>query len=145
MRLAVVQAKSALAADEVPVGAVIVSSRGEIIGRGFNRPCATNDPTSHAECEAIRAACGAMGNYRLNDAILVVTLEPCLMCAGAIIHSRLAGVVYGAADPGAGAVDSRFDAFDYAFHNHHPWRMGGILESECSALLNTFFSSRRLA
>ncbi len=145
MRLAVVQARLARDFGEVPVGAIVVSGRGEILGRGFNRPCGSGDPTSHAECEAIRAACKTAGNYRLNDAILIVTLEPCLMCAGAIIHARLAGVVYGAPDPAAGVLDSRLDAFDYAFHNHHPWRMGKILETECSALLNAFFSARRPA
>ena len=138
------EAELALEQGEVPVGALVVDATGEIIGRGRNSPVRSNDPTAHAEIAALRRAAAHTGNYRLNGCCLVVTLEPCLMCAGAMVHARLDGLVYGAPDDRAGALDSRLEAFDLSFQNHRPWHMGGILESECSALLQQFFGERRL-
>ena len=143
MAEAFAEARQAEADGEVPVGAVLVSGSGQIIGRGRNAPEAQLDPTAHAEIAALRAACQAERNYRLEGGVLIVTLEPCLMCAGALSHARLAGLVYGATDPNAGAVDSRFDALDQPFLNHHPWRLGGVLQAECAALLHNFFKRKR--
>jgi len=123
--------------DEVPVGAVVVLD-GKVVGEGWNRPLATHDPTSHAEIEAIRAAGRATGNYRLTDATLYVTLEPCTMCVGAIFLARIARVVYGAADPKAGAADLFMSR-----HNFHAKAQGGILADECGAVLKQFFAARR--
>lgn len=123
--------------DEVPVGAVVVLD-GKVVGEGWNRPLATHDPTSHAEIEAIRAAGKATGNYRLTDATLYVTLEPCTMCVGAIFLARIARVVYGAADPKAGAADLFMSR-----HNFHAKAQGGILADECGAVLKQFFAARR--
>ena len=125
------------AEGEVPVGAVLVLD-GKIIGEGWNRPLSTNDPTSHAEVEAIRAAGRAAGNYRLAGASLYVTLEPCTMCVGAIFNSRIARVVYGAAEPKTGAADLFLSR-----HNHHAKVQGGVLADECAALLKDFFARRR--
>ncbi len=130
-------------AAEVPVSALVLSAQGEILGRGRNRPLADNDPTAHAEIIAVRRACARIGNYRLDGCILVVTLEPCLMCAGAISHARLAGVVFGAQDPKAGALVSCLDAFDLPFLNHRPWHLGRIAEDACAARLREFFAERR--
>jgi tRNA(adenine34) deaminase len=123
--------------DEVPVGAVVVLD-GRVVGAGWNRPLATHDPTSHAEIEAIRAAGKATGNYRLTGATLYVTLEPCTMCVGAIFIARIARVVYGAADPKAGAADLFMSR-----HNFHATVQGGILAEECGAVLKQFFAARR--
>ena len=122
---------------EVPVGALVVLE-GRIVGEGWNRPLATSDPTSHAEIEAIRAAGKATGNYRLTGATLYVTLEPCTMCVGAIFLARIARVVYGAADPKAGAADLFLSR-----HNFHAKAQGGVLAEECGALLKQFFAARR--
>ncbi|MDL2307587.1 tRNA adenosine(34) deaminase TadA [Desulfovibrio sp. OttesenSCG-928-C06] len=143
MAEALAEAHKALESAEVPVGAVVVDAQGQIIGRGHNSPVTANDPSGHAEINAMREAAQSLGNYRLGGAYLVVTLEPCLMCAGAAVHSRLAGVVYGARDPKAGAVESCLAALDLPFHNHQPWHMGGIMEKECAALLSDFFAERR--
>ena len=143
MRLSLVEAEKALARDEVPVGAVIVSPSGGVVGRGHNAPVAFNDPTAHAEIVAIRDAARRTGNYRLTGCVLAVTLEPCIMCAGAIVHARLGGVVFGARDARAGAVMSHLDGFELPFHNHTPWQADGILEGECAALLRNFFAARR--
>lgn len=143
MREALLEAQKAAEHSEIPVGAVIVAPTGSIIGRGHNAPLATNDPTSHAEVVAIRAAASCLGNYRLTGCVMAVTLEPCLMCVGAIVHARLAGVVFGAADPKAGAVLSQVDGFELPLHNHTPWQAGGILEEECASLLRDFFATRR--
>lgn len=137
------QARTARTFGEVPVGAVLVSAQGVIVGRGHNRPLDLHDPTAHAEITALRAAGTHMENYRLEGSTLVVTLEPCLMCVGALAHARVAGVVYGAKDPNAGAVDSCLEGFDLPFLNHAAWRMGGIREQECAALLQEFFEERR--
>jgi Cytosine/adenosine deaminases len=143
MREALAEAHRALAVREIPVGAVVVDPAGVIIGRGYNAPITTNDPTAHAEIAAIRQAAATTGNYRLTGCILAATLEPCLMCAGAIVHTRLRGVVFGASDPKAGAVVSRLDGLELALHNHTPWQAGGVLETECAAILHNFFASRR--
>ena len=128
---------AARAEDEVPVGAVVVLE-GRIVGEGWNRPLATNDPTSHAEIEAIRAAGRALGNYRLAGAALYVTLEPCTMCVGAIFNARISRVVYGAPEPKTGAADLFMSR-----HNHHAKVQGGVLAEECAALLREFFVARR--
>lgn len=143
MREALLEAAKAFRAAEVPVGAVIVSPAGVVVGRGHNAPVAGNDPTAHAEIMAIRNAAATTANYRLNGCVMAVTLEPCLMCVGAIVHARLAGVVFGAADAKAGAVVSQVDGFEMPLHNHLPWQAGGILEDECAALLREFFAGRR--
>lgn len=144
MRLALAEASNAAALGEVPVGAVVIDGAGAVIGRGRNAPIAENDPSAHAEIMAIRQAARHTGNYRLGGCVLAVTLEPCLMCVGAIVHSRLSGVVFGAADPRAGAVTSRLDGFELPLHNHAPWQAGGILGEECAAQLHDFFTLRRL-
>jgi tRNA(adenine34) deaminase len=128
---------------DVPVGAVVVGGNGRILGRGENRTIFENDPTAHAEILALRQACEQSGNYRLTDAVLVVTLEPCIMCLGAIIQARLAGVVYAARDPKAGCLVSRMEGTELPWSNHHFWALGGVLEDECSSLLSGFFQKRR--
>ena len=142
MSQALEQARAARAAGEVPVGAVLV--RGdELLGTGFNRPIGSCDPSSHAEIEALRAAGQAHGEYRFPDSELFVTLEPCTMCAGALIHARVARVVYGAADPKTGAAGSALDVFSLKAHNHRVSLRGGVLADESAALLQAFFQSRR--
>lgn len=143
MAEALAEARLAAARNEVPVGAVLVSGSGKILGRGHNSPESLSDPTAHAEVAALRAACLASRNYRLEGSVLVVTLEPCLMCAGALVHARVAGLVYGAEDSGAGAVDSCLDALEQPFFNHRVWSLGGICRQECAALLHDFFKGRR--
>ncbi len=145
MAEALSEARAAGSQDEVPVGAILVDSNGAIIGRGRNGPIAANDPTAHAEIAAIRAACTAARNYRLPGAVLVVTLEPCLMCLGAAVHARLEGIVFGAHDPKAGAVESCLDGPNLPFLNHRPLTLGGIRAEECGALLSEFFQKKRLA
>lgn len=127
---------------EVPVGAVVVQN-GEIIGRGFNCPISGHDPSAHAEMVAVRAAAQALGNYRLSGSTLYVTLEPCSMCAGLIVHSRIARVVYGALEPKAGIVQSQGQFFTQAFLNHRVLFEGGVLAEECSTMLSEFFKARR--
>lgn len=143
MQRALAEAAKARHAAEVPVGALVVHGNGTILATAHNSPEALHDPTAHAEILALRAAGTAAGNYRLEGCILVVTLEPCMMCAGAMAHARIAGVVYGAADPAAGAVTSRLEALDQPFLNHHPWHMGGICEAECAAMIWEFFKGKR--
>lgn len=143
MAEALAEADLAGEAGEIPVGAVVVGPAGEILGRGSNGPIAANDPTAHAEISAMRQAAAAMGNYRLNGCVLAVTLEPCLMCVGALVHARVTGVVFGAYDPKSGAVVSRLHGFELALHNHMPWQAGGVLENACAERLRSFFSSRR--
>ncbi len=142
MRLALDQAQRARAADEVPVGAVIVKD-GEVIARGFNQPIGCDDPTHHAEIAALRAAATALGNYRLPGCTLYVTLEPCVMCAGAMMHARIARVVFGAADPKTGACGSVVNLFENARLNHHAEVVGGVLADECGTILSDFFAARR--
>lgn len=144
MALARAAAEEARAAGEVPVGAVLV--RGdEVIAKGFNHPIGAHDPSAHAEMVALRAAARAVENYRLPGCELYVTLEPCLMCAGAIMHARIARVVFGARDPKTGACGSVVDAFANPQLNHHTTVTGGVLEDECGAALKTFFAERRRA
>jgi tRNA(adenine34) deaminase len=142
MRAALAQAGSAAAASEVPVGAVLVHDE-RIVGTGANRPISSCDPTAHAEIEALRSAARALASYRLTDSVLYVTLEPCLMCAAAIVHARVRRVVFGAWDPRAGAAGSMLDAFALPGLNHRVDVFGGVLEEECGALLRDFFASRR--
>lgn len=144
MRQAVDQARNAWALGEVPVGAVVVRD-GEVIATGFNQPIGNHDPTAHAEIMALRAAATMLGNYRLPGCELFVTLEPCAMCAGAMIHARLARVVYGATDPKTGACGSVVDLFREEQLNHHTQLVGGVLADECGALLREFFAERRRA
>jgi tRNA(adenine34) deaminase len=135
-------ARKAAAAGEVPVGAVVVKD-GAVIGRGHNHPVAAHDPTAHAEVVAMRDAATRLGNYRLVDCTLYVTLEPCAMCAGAIMHARLGRVVYGAADPKAGACGSVVNLFAESRLNHHATVAGGMMAEEAGKLLQDFFSARR--
>ncbi|TBU95688.1 tRNA adenosine(34) deaminase TadA [Phytopseudomonas dryadis] len=130
------------ARGEVPVGAVLVQN-GDVIGRGFNCPISTNDPSAHAEMVAIRAAARAVSNYRLPGSTLYVTLEPCAMCAGLIVHSRVQRVVFGASEPRAGMAVSRGQFFDQGFLNHRVLVEGGVLAQECGAVLKAFFKARR--
>ncbi|HWR86971.1 MAG TPA: tRNA adenosine(34) deaminase TadA [Acidiferrobacterales bacterium] len=127
---------------EVPVGALVVLN-GEIIGEGWNRPIGSHDPTAHAEIIALRAAAARLGNYRLTGATLYVTLEPCPMCAGAMVQARVARVVYGAPDPLAGSAGTVFDLLNAAALNHQADVQGGVLAEECGRRLKTFFQSRR--
>jgi tRNA(adenine34) deaminase len=142
MRAALAEARVGLAAGEVPVGAVVVLD-DVIIGRAHNAPIEHADPTAHAEVLALREAARKVGNYRLPRATLYATLEPCVMCCGAVIHARIARVVYGAADPKAGAVESRYRLLDDGRSNHRVETVAGVLEAECGALLKEFFETRR--
>lgn len=142
MRLALAQAQAAALEGEVPVGAVVVKD-GQVIATGRNAPVQGHDPTAHAEIVALRAAAEQLGNYRLDGCTLYVTLEPCAMCSGAMLHARVPRVVFGAADPKTGAAGSVLDLFGYAALNHHTEVRGGVLAKECGALLSTFFRQRR--
>jgi len=142
MKEALGLARQAAAAGEVPVGAVVVKD-GAIIGRGSNRPITTADPTAHAEIVALREAAASLGNYRLPGCSLYVTLEPCAMCVGALVHARLARVVFGARDPKTGACGSIVDLPGIGHWNHHGRFEGGVLAAECSAVLKEFFADRR--
>jgi len=142
MGLALDLAREAGAADEVPVGALVVRD-GEVVGRGFNRPIGRHDPTAHAEIMALRDAAQNLGNYRLPGCTLYVTLEPCAMCAGAIMHARIDRVVFGARDPKTGAAGSVIDLFAEARLNHHTTIAGGVLAEACGSLLSGFFAARR--
>ena len=143
MRAALELAHEARAAGEVPVGAVVVKE-GEIVGRGFNHPISAQDPTAHAEIVALRDASRHLGNYRLGGCELYVTLEPCAMCAGAIVHARLDRLIYAAADPKTGACGSVVDLFADSRLNHHTAVAGGLLATESGELLRDFFGARRL-
>ena len=142
MRAALAQARQAGACDEVPVGAVVVLD-GEIVGRGFNQPIGRHDPTAHAEIMALRDAATRLGNYRLPGCALYVTLEPCVMCSGAIMHARIARVVYGARDPKTGVAGSVLDLFAEPRLNHHATIEGGLLADDCGRMLSSFFAARR--
>lgn len=142
MRAALEQARQAGACDEVPVGAVVVLD-GEIVGRGFNQPIGRHDPTAHAEIMALRDAATRLGNYRLPGCALYVTLEPCVMCSGAIMHARIARVVYGARDPKTGVAGSVLDLFTEPRLNHHATIEGGLLADDCGRMLSSFFAARR--
>lgn len=142
MQYALALSEQAEAAGEVPVGSAIIRD-GEVIGEGWNAPISLHDPTAHAEIAAIRAASARLNNYRLTDATLYVTLEPCSMCAGAIIHARIGRVVFGAADPKTGAAGSVFEILGTDRLNHQVAVTGGILAEECGDRLRRFFRSRR--
>jgi tRNA(adenine34) deaminase len=142
MQRALVLARAAAAQGEVPVGALVVRG-SEIIGEGANRPIGQHDPSAHAEIEALRAAGRALGDYRLTGATLYVTLEPCIMCASAIVHARIDRVVFGAWDPKAGAAGSIADVFAIPQLNHRVDVFGGVLAEECATLLSEFFRARR--
>lgn len=144
MREALALAAQGALLGEVPVGAVVVQN-GEIIGRGYNCPISGSDPSAHAEMVAIREAAKAVDNYRLPGSTLYVTLEPCSMCAGLIVHSRVARVVYGALEPKAGIVQSQGQFFTQGFLNHRVLFEGGVLGEECSVMLSEFFRLRRAA
>ena len=142
MRAALDLAREAAAAGEVPVGCVVFTRSGEIIGRGRNRREESSDATAHAEVEAIRAACAALGAWNLSGCGVAVTLEPCPMCAGAIINSRLSPVIYGAKEPNSGSVGSVINLFEERY-GHRPAVYGGVLAEECAALLAEFFRGLR--
>jgi len=142
MREALGLARQAAAAGEVPVGAVVVRD-GEIVGRGYNRPIASKDPSAHAEIIAMRDAAAHLDNYRLNGCELFVTLEPCVMCAGAVMHARIERVVFGAADPKTGACGSVVNLFAEPKLNHRTRVMGGVLSDAAADLLQEFFGARR--
>lgn len=142
MRRALELARHAEEAGEVPVGALVVLN-DEIIGEGWNQPIVAHDPTAHAEIVALRAAAARMKNYRIPDAMLYVTLEPCAMCAGAMVHARMARVVYGAADPKSGAAGSVFNLLESPALNHRAQVTKGVLGEECGRVLQRFFQARR--
>jgi len=144
MRHALSLAARAAEAGEVPVGAVVVRD-GELLGEGANAPIGLADPTAHAEVRALRAAAARVGNYRLTGATLYVTLEPCAMCAGAIMHARIARVVFGTPDPKTGTAGSVIDLFAEGRLNHHALVAGGVLQAECAAQISGFFRQRRVA
>jgi tRNA(adenine34) deaminase len=144
MRLAIAEAEASREDGEVPVGALVVFE-GDIKGRGRNAVIGLSDPTAHAEIIALRAAARAIGNYRLTGATLYSTIEPCAMCAGAVVHARIERLVYGAADPKAGAVETHFGICTTDFLNHQVSVEGGILEQECRAMIQSFFREKRKA
>ncbi|WP_038490930.1 tRNA adenosine(34) deaminase TadA [Collimonas arenae] len=144
MQQAISQARNAWALGEVPVGALVVKD-GQIIATGFNQPIGNHDPTAHAEIMALRAAATILGNYRLPGCEMYVTLEPCAMCAGAMLHARLARVVYGASDHKTGACGSVLNLFEQEKLNHHTELTAGVLAEECGTLLKEFFAERRQA
>lgn len=143
MHRALDQARLGLAAGEVPVGAVVVDGDGDIIGVGYNAPVGGHDPSAHAEICALRDAGTRLGNYRLDGCSLYVTLEPCLMCTGAIIHARVARVVYAAVEPRSGMAESKANLFAQPWYNHRVTVEGGVLASRASRLLREFFATRR--
>ena len=144
MRAALAEAARALGAGEVPVGAVVVDPpSGRIIGRGSNRPVSTVDPTAHAEVLALRDAARRAANYRLTGAALYVTVEPCMMCAGALVHARIGTLVYGAPEPKAGAVRTVRRVLDHPSLNHRVEVVAGVLDAECRTILQSFFAGRR--
>jgi tRNA(adenine34) deaminase len=144
MRQALALAEEARRAGEVPVGAVVVAG-GEVIGRGFNRPITANDPTAHAEIVALRDAANGVANYRLSGATLYVTIEPCLMCVGAMVHARIAVLVFGAPEPKSGAVESTQRAHEHAGLNHRFRVVSGVLTAECGGMVRKFFEEKRVS
>lgn len=142
MEYALEQARSALQADEVPVGAVVISNE-QIVGSGCNRNLLDNDPTAHAEIIALREAASRLGNHRLTGCTLFCTIEPCAMCAGAMVHARIARLVYGAADPKAGAAGSVLEVINHPRLNHRMEVISGVLREECAELLQAFFAKKR--
>lgn len=142
MRNALALAERAKELGEVPIGAVVVVA-DEVVGSGFNQPISSKDPTAHAEVVALRDAAARIGNYRLTGATLYVTIEPCQMCVGAMVHARIARVVYGAREPKAGAIESAMRAHEHPSLNHRLEATGGVLESDCRELIQQFFKGRR--
>ena len=142
MDAALDEARRARDAGEVPIGAV-VEVDGAIVGRGYNQPISSGDPTAHAEIVAIRDAARSVGNYRLTGAVLCVTIEPCLMCVGALVHARIGTLVYGAAEPRTGAVASTARGLELAGHNHRVEIVAGVRDAECRELMQAFFLARR--
>jgi tRNA(adenine34) deaminase len=142
MRAALEQARLALAAGEVPIGAILVAD-GEIVSRGFNQPIAAVDPTAHAEVLALRAAAAHIGNYRLTNTTLYVTVEPCLMCVGALVHARVREVVFGTVEPRSGALVSTVRGHEVPGLNHRLAVTGGVLEADCRDLIQQFFREKR--
>jgi tRNA(adenine34) deaminase len=142
MAEALEEARRARDAGEVPIGAVVAID-GEIVGRGFNQPISSGDPTAHAEIVAIRTAAARVGNYRLTGATLCVTIEPCLMCVGALVHARIGTLVYGAAEPKSGAISSTVRGGELPGHNHRFEVVTGVREEECREILQLFFRERR--
>jgi tRNA(adenine34) deaminase len=142
MRAALAQAAEAERRGEVPVGAIVVLD-GVTVGAGFNQPIAARDPTAHAEIVALRAAAERRQNYRLSGATLYVTIEPCQMCVGAMVHARIARLVYGAREPKAGAIESAIRAHEHPSLNHRMEAIGGVLEDECRAVIQAFFGEKR--
>ena len=145
MRKALRQAEKAVGYDEVPVGAVLVDQTGMLIASGHNQSITATDPTAHAEIVVLRTAAKALHNYRLPNTTLYVTLEPCVMCVGAIVQARITRVVYAATEPKAGAIESAHRLFDNHSFNHYPAVSGGVLAVECAACLSTFFQRKRVA
>ncbi len=143
MSLALAQARLAWDHGEIPVGAIVTDSQGRVIAQGFNQTITTDDPTAHAEIVAMRNAGRVISDYRLTGLNLYVTLEPCTMCCGAIIHARFSKVFFGAPDPRTGGCGSVFDILGDTRHNHHAEVLGGVLKDECSELLKAFFKERR--
>ena len=144
IRRAIDEARQAALEDEVPVGAVLVANNGRVLARAHNQTIGLSDPTAHAEILAIRSAAQAIGNYRLLDTILYVTIEPCIMCMGALVHARVSKIVYGAKDPKWGAAGSCYNLAADPRLNHSIEVQGGILEEECRELIQAFFEQRRL-
>jgi tRNA(adenine34) deaminase len=142
MQRAIQLAEEAAQADEVPIGALLVLN-DEVVGEGYNRPIKQADPTAHAEIIALRAAANRIGNYRLLDTTLYVTLEPCIMCAGAMVHARIKQLIYGATDPKAGAIVSQANVLEQPFLNHRVEHAGGLLSDTCGHLLSQFFKAKR--
>lgn len=143
MQQALVQARIAAEHDEVPVGAVLVDAAGELVAVGHNQPIGACDPSAHAEIVVLRAAAQKLGNYRLPGTTLYVTLEPCVMCVGALVHARVGRLVYGATEPKTGAIESAHRLFEGGKFNHRPAIESGLLADECAALMTDFFASRR--
>lgn len=142
MRIALKEAQNAVILDEVPVGAVIVKD-GKILAKAHNLREKSNDPTSHAEINAIRKACKKLNSWRLEGATIYVTIEPCSMCAGTLLQCRIGRIVYGALDPKGGAIESSLELFNAKNINHHPEILGGVLKEECSQLISSYFKSKR--
>ena len=143
MSQALLQARLAAEKHEVPVGAVLINDKNELVASGHNQPISANDPTAHAEIIVLREAARKLGNYRLPGTTLYVTLEPCVMCVGALVQARVTRIVYGAIEPKTGAIESAYQLFSEGKFNHIPAISGGVRKDECSALLSCFFEQRR--
>lgn len=143
MRQAIAQAQIAADLDEVPVGAILVDGEGELLAAGYNQPISARDPSAHAEIVTLRAAAQKLGNYRLPGTTLYVTLEPCTMCVGALVHARVGRLVYGTTEPKSGAIESAQQLFETGKFNHQPVIDRGVLADECAALLTQFFENKR--